>query len=234
MVSEPTPRLPLGSSRINPVRYEETPADKQGLKVDILPMNEQMLTLVCDLHLEAFPDVMSTRLGRAYLQAFMAWFVNSSNAIALVAVTEQGRIVGYVVGAPIGYTAVLNRELAGVAARSMIARPWLLLNWRILGTLKARLGFMFGSTAGDASGLPTPAMSLVGIATAPSESGRGVGLALMQGFEREARALKMASLRLSVYPGNLGAKRLYERCGWRELPGAPTASGTVYYGRIIQ
>src|SRR5947207_13687101 len=141
MVNEPTPRLPLGSSRIKPARYEETPADSQGLKVDILPMNEQMLARVCDLHMEAFPDVMSTRLGRAYLQAFMAWFVRASNAIALVAVTEHDRIVGYVVGAPLGYTTVLNRELADIAARSMIARHWLLLNLRILGTLKARLGF---------------------------------------------------------------------------------------------
>src|SRR5712691_10662148 len=112
-------------------------------------MTEDMLTPVCDLHLSAFAGRMTARLGPAYLRAFMSWFLRAPNAIALVAADEQGAILGYVIGAPVGYTTMMNRQLVWVAARSLIARPWLLFNWQVRATLKARLGFMFGRSTAD-------------------------------------------------------------------------------------
>lgn len=208
-------------------------ADKRDWAVTILPMTEDTLTAVCDLHLNAVAGVLSARFGTRYVRAFMSWFLRTKTAIALVAATEDGAVVGYVIGAPIGYTATLNRELAWVAASCLIGRPWLLFDSRIRVTLKARLGFMVGRSAGDTTGLPSPAMSLVGIAVSPAVANRGVGSALMKGFESRARALKMASLRLSVYPDNAGARRLYERCGWQPLSQPPSATGTIYYGLIL-
>lgn len=208
-------------------------ADKGDWAVTILPMTEDALAAVCELHVSAVAGVLSARFGTRYVRAFMSWFLRTDTAIALVATTEQGAVVGYVIGAPIGYTATLNRELAWVAATCLIGRPWLLFDSRIRATLKARLGFMVGRSAGDTTGLPSPAMSLVGIAVSPSAGNKGVGFALMKGFERRARALKMASLRLSVYPNNAAARRLYERCGWEPLAQPRSATGTIYYGLIL-
>ena len=56
----------------------------------------------------------------------------------------------------------------------------------------------------------------------------------MKAFEERAGEMRMASLRLSVYPDNVGARRLYERCGWQALPQPASASGTIYYGLVLR
>ena len=203
--------------------------------VTILPMTEDMLPRVCELHLLATAGALGARLGRRYVHAFMAWFLRTTDAIALVATNGDGDVVGYVIGAPIGYTATLNRQLAPVGLGAMLARPWLLANRQLWATLFARARYVFRpSAATDTTGLPTPAMSLVGIAVDPRAPRRGVGLALMTHFEQYARELNMASMRLSVYPSNIAARKLYERCGWRPLSNEPTATGTMYYGIVIR
>jgi ribosomal protein S18 acetylase RimI-like enzyme len=202
------------------------------LDVEVLSMTVSMVPRVCDLHLNAFGGLMSARLGRAYLQAFLSWFLRAPDAIALVAADDKGGIFGYVIGAPVGYTTVMNRDLLWVAIRSMIARPRLLLNPQVRATVKARLGFMLGRSAPDMHDLPSPTMSLVGIAVSPSAAGKGVGFSLMQGFERKARASRMASLHLSVYPDNMAARRLYERCGWHPV-GSGSSTGAIYYARVM-
>ena len=77
-------------------------------------------------------------------------------------------------------------------------------------------------------------LAWIGIAVARSAFGKGVGFALMKSFESRARALQMASLRLSVYPDNSPARRLYERCGWRPLQHSESSTGTIYYGLVIR
>jgi ribosomal protein S18 acetylase RimI-like enzyme len=200
--------------------------------VEVVSMTVDMVPRVCDLHVNAFAGLMSVRLGPAYLRAFFSWFLRAPDAVALVAADQQRAILGYVIGAPRGYTTAMNRELVSVAARSMIARPWLLLNSQVRATSKARLGFLLGRSAVDTSDLPGPTMSLVGIAVSPSAAGKGVGFDLMQAFEKKARASRMASLHLSVYPDNIAARRLYERCGWHSLD-LGSSTGAIYYGRVM-
>jgi ribosomal protein S18 acetylase RimI-like enzyme len=213
------------------------PPDVQAsgiLPVTVRPMTVSLVPAVCSLHLLAAANTPSARLGHRYVVAFMSWFVTAGNTIALVAETEPGHVVGYAIGAPVGYAAALTLHLAWVGATAMIARPWMLFDHRIWATVKARIGFVFSRSAMNTTGLPGPSMSLVGIAVAPSAEGKGVGFALMKAFEERARTLRMASLRLSVYPENSGARRLYERCGWRPLPYPPTPNGTIYYGLILR
>jgi ribosomal protein S18 acetylase RimI-like enzyme len=195
-------------------------------------MAADMLPEVCELHLHAFSGLMSARLGRAYLRAFFSWFIRAPEAIAMVAADEHRAILGYVVGAPAGYTAQLNRQLVWVAAGSMIARPWLLLNSQVRATTKARLGFLLGRSALHGNTLSQPTVSLVGIAVAPAAAGQGVGFSLMQAFETQARAAGASCLHLSVYPNNVAARRLYEKCGWQPLP-TGSSTGAIYYGRVI-
>lgn len=197
-------------------------------------MTTEMVPHVCQVHLSAFAGHMSARLGSTYVQAFMSWFLRTGNTIAIVAVDQSNSVIGYVVGAPVGYSATMSRDLGWVAARSMLAHPRLLFDGQVHKTVAARLGQIFKPVTDDDSDLPSPTMSLVGIGVAPAEVGRRIGRALMQGFEENARRLGMASLRLSVYRGNTAAQRLYENCGWQAMATSSSATGTIYYGRVLQ
>jgi ribosomal protein S18 acetylase RimI-like enzyme len=217
-------------SRVN--RVPPKRAGPEALDVEVINMSEPMLPRVCEIHLSAFAGRMSARLGPGYVRAFMSWFLQAKDRIALVAMS-QGIVNGYVVGAPVGYSGKMNRELAGVAARSMIMRPWLLGDTRIRHTLKARLGFILDWPTSDPDALPRPTMALVGIGVSPTAAGRGIGYSLMQGFESKSRGLAMASMRLSTYPDNAVARRMYENCGWRALSNTESSNRTIYYGRVL-
>ena len=54
-----------------------------------------------------------------------------------------------------------------------------------------------------------------GIAVDPELRGRGVGTQLLAAVERQARALGKSDIRLDVIDTNPGAKRLYERFGFK-------------------
>jgi ribosomal protein S18 acetylase RimI-like enzyme len=200
--------------------------------VRVLPMTEEIVPSVCRLHRVAFRGLMSARLGASYLCGFVSWFLRAQRAIALVATDDDGKLLGYVIGAPVGYGASMNRDLMWVAARSMIVRPWLFLNSQVRATVRARLRVMLGRTTSDTHDLPTPTMSLVGIAVSPEAAGNRVGSMLVEAFENRACALKMASMQLSVYPGNMPARRLYERRGWQAL-NVGSSTGAIYYGRVL-
>ncbi len=55
----------------------------------------------------------------------------------------------------------------------------------------------------------------------------------MQAFEGSARHLRMRSMRLSVYPSNLAARGLYEKCGWQSHPMPASETAAMYYSKLI-
>ncbi len=57
---------------------------------------------------------------------------------------------------------------------------------------------------------------LVNVAVAPAVQGTGLGRALIERVETEARQLGLATLRLSTHVAMLENVRLSERLGWRE------------------
>jgi ribosomal protein S18 acetylase RimI-like enzyme len=56
-----------------------------------------------------------------------------------------------------------------------------------------------------------------GVALFPAFRGRGLGTRLMRLAEEQARARRLGKLSLIVFEANAGAKRLYERLGYREV-----------------
>jgi ribosomal protein S18 acetylase RimI-like enzyme len=56
---------------------------------------------------------------------------------------------------------------------------------------------------------------LESIAVAPSHRGQGIGSALLDAVDREFEALGVADVIIGLLPGNDGARRLYERRGFR-------------------
>ena len=59
----------------------------------------------------------------------------------------------------------------------------------------------------------------------PEVRGRGLAQAVLAEVEQAARARGLAELRLEVRAANPAARGLYERMGFREVPGAGTSCG---------
>ncbi|HKI85669.1 MAG TPA: GNAT family N-acetyltransferase [Thermoanaerobaculia bacterium] len=207
----------------------------EGEDLWVSPLGDDLLAGVASIHLEAFNGYMNARLGSGYARAFLRWFMNDPQALALVARQGNGVLAGYVVGALEPYGKRLTRSILPAAAIALAARPWLLLDRRMVRTILGRLHLLpAGRTEQrEKPVLESPVASLVGIGVAPSARRVGAGSALVAAFEDEARELGARSLRLSVYEDNLAALALYERCGWRvaDLPRPPGAA--LYYYKTL-
>ena len=209
-------------------------AGNPGISIGPLTMN--LLSEVFLIHLDAFKGSMGTRLGSSYIKAFLHWLQSVEGAIALVASDEHGKAVGYVIGAPLGYDKFFSKKLFWVATCAILARPWLLGSRHFRAVAITRIRSLLGrspKTPLDLPKLPEPAMSLVGIAVAPSAQGKKVGLQLVRAFEATARERGFRSLRLSVYPDNKSARRLYEKCDWQPVYPQATVTGAMYYLRLL-
>jgi ribosomal protein S18 acetylase RimI-like enzyme len=73
----------------------------------------------------------------------------------------------------------------------------------------------------------------VGIGVRADARGAGHGRALLERFEAEARARRMAALELSVYPENETARRSYARSGWLPSEGHVPAGTAMYYSKEL-
>jgi len=186
------------------------------LAIIIRCMNENHVSAVTRVHKDAFSGYMNVRLGAYYLRSFLLWFVERPFGVALIAEMNH-EILGYVIGAPVGYNKILIRDLWLIAGCSIAIRPYLLMERRLRRNLSQRLRAIFGrrgSVPDDvAPQLPEPTMALVGIATSNDCRGQGVGTALINAFEEEALQRGMAAYRLSVYRSNMRARRFYESKG---------------------
>ncbi len=58
---------------------------------------------------------------------------------------------------------------------------------------------------------------LLRIAVDPAQRGKGLGRTLLEGAQRELKALGIRELNLEVRLGNAAARALYAACGWREV-----------------
>ncbi len=212
-----------------------SPGRRHTPAVSIKSITAEMIPDLVKLHREAFKGYINTRLGSGYIKAFISWFREAKQAIALAAIDSNGRPIGYVVGAPLGYSRAMNRHLFWVVSAAIVLRPWIFLNAQFRRNMIARVRTTVGSSSirDVRPDLPEPTMSLVSIAVSPSAQGKKVGQCLLKAFEANARMLQMRSLRLSVYPDNTIARRLYERWGWQPFSKSVRAKTAIYYFRIL-
>ena len=203
--------------------------------VRIAPFTETSLESVVEIHLAAFPDYMNTQLGRGYLHAFLRGFLRREDTVALLALGESGQVLGYAVGAPVQSGHEMNRALVPAAILAVLGKPWILATPRIRRTAWQRIQSMLGRKGAvkPKPVLPMVTLSLVSIGVDPQARGRSVGEQLMKAWEQGAKQLGCASLRLSVYPQNAGARRFYERNGWIPFQESVPEGHAMYYSKIF-
>lgn len=199
----------------------------------IVAMTAEMVRKAARVHRDALAGSRTASMGEAYIGAFIDWFRQTEHGgIALVALDIHGDVVGYVIGAPLGYPSALSRHLVWVAAGAVLVRPWLFFRQQFRNGVLDRLRLLLGRSLPHSvePELPAPTMSLVAIGISPAARGKKIGLRLVQAFETRARELQMRSLRLSTRSDNAAARQLYERCGWRPFS---ASDERTYYFRIL-
>lgn len=190
------------------------------------------VSAVADVHEVAFAKSMGVGLGRAYIESFLRWFIERHGAISLVESDERGPL-GYVFGAFLTTLSDMNVDVGPVAAKQIAKNPTLLMQAPFRRELVRRMKLLLGAQERtDTPSLPEPVMSLVGIGTAPSARGRGVGSRLVASFVERARTSGAASVRLSVYRKNTAAIALYKKFGFVPME-HPTNPDVIYCALVL-
>ena len=186
------------------------------------------------IHLQAFSGYLNARLGVGYARALIDWFAQQGDAIALAAMDGNHQVIGYAIGAPVTINHKLRGDLFWITARSIVLRPWLVLDKRLWKVGYARLvKKKDADNISHEQDLPQPTMSLFGIGVEPPHRRKGVGQQLLLAFEERAKALKYRSLLLWVYADKATTRRLYEKCGWRPCSGSLESTGVIKYVRLL-
>ncbi len=185
----------------------------------VRPMELKDIDQAVNVHMKAFNGYMNASLGRNYVKHFLMWFINSPLATAWVA-EDSNKIIGYLVGAKLGYDSELNRSLLLVGVKAILTHPFILFHPHFLRTVKMRLKLLFNKPIKTKEIFKEPdgvGISLVGIASYSDKSIKGVGKGLMTAFQNFAQSNGYAFTRLSVYEENTRARSLYEKTGWQCL-----------------
>lgn len=174
-----------------------------------------------------FPSSLSTRLGRGYVQKTIEWFLVDSNRF-LFHIEEDGKVVGYCGGfKPLmrgdGSSSGMLQYAFSNAVKGIAFKPWLAIHpevreyypfiWR---NIKRKLTGKLQPVEENAPSEPfKPFVGLVVIGVLPTYRGKGIAQALMQDFERRAKAFSQSQTALSVKKDNHRAIKAYENFGWR-------------------
>lgn len=205
-------------------------------------ISQDHLQQVVALHEQCFPGYYLTQLGPSFMGVMYAWYLESPEAIAHLAVGEDGRLVGFVAGTVNGAT--YRKSLFRKAWRPMllalggrlVSKPALTLLlvaerkdlvWQAVSTILRR-GSGEEREAMAGSDREPPTASLVSIGVRPSARRSGVGASLSELFVAEARERGCERVTLSVRADNVPARRFYEGMNWEEV----TRSSKSYHGSV--
>jgi glycosyltransferase involved in cell wall biosynthesis/ribosomal protein S18 acetylase RimI-like enzyme len=159
------------------------------------------------LHRE-IPYAFLSSLGDGLLRELYRGLVKDREAVVLVAEEGDGRIAGFVTGAPsVGafYRRFAVRHgpwAAAAALPPLVRRPSLL--WKLLETAR------YPSTAGD-----LPPAELLSIAVAPGSRGTGVGSALVKALLAAMGERGSSTVKVLVREENEPANGFYRSLGFR-------------------
>jgi ribosomal protein S18 acetylase RimI-like enzyme len=148
--------------------------------------------LLAVIHSHAFNDFFLTELGLPFLKTYYKAATQAKGSIAICAVNEQGRIIGFATGCE--HSNRYNRRLviknilpfSLQAIRIFFTRPKAL--YRLLKNFEKKT-----NSADDGN-----YAELLSIAVLPEAKGLGVGKELLERFEKEARDKRCNKLALTT------------------------------------
>ena len=205
------------------------------MNVVVEPMRMDDINDAVGLHMRAFPDSRSTKLGKVYVKKMFCWFLEYQADLSLAA-RKDGEIIGYVIGAVGGYGRKLFRYAFFEVVFGLLSHPGLwfqsetFLLWE--SYLKGLLPEKTTASANEINPHQAKKAALAGIAVDPDQRGQKIGTTLVIAFETAAANLGVDKLTLSVHSDNLSARRLYDRCGWT-MDSENQAANTVHYMKVI-
>ncbi|MCB2213411.1 hypothetical protein KQI52_14950 [bacterium] len=204
-------------------------------EVTVVPMREEHIEGLVDVYLQAFHDRPSGKMGRAYARQFLRWFMNYDHGLAFAAV--EGRdVLGFGVGAVLGYQKQMNRAMFWTVFWSLLPRPWLWANKDVLHNVTVRIKVALGLYKKPASApdihYPAPTMSYVGAGVSDKARGKRVGKKIYTAFSTTTEnSGKYKAIRGTVHETNAPVNKILSGLGWKEM--ATDENGYVEWAKIF-
>lgn len=192
----------------------------------IASTSKALLPEVARCHMQCFPGSLATKLGAAYVQKTLEWFLVNENRF-LYHVVDNEKVVGYCGGfTPLkigdGSSSGMLQHAFAEAVKGIATKPWLIVHpevrqhypfiWR---NIKRRLTGKMQPAPTKVSNKPFSSyVGLVVIGVDPAYRGKGIAQQLMAEFERRVHARHQHEIFLSVKKNNGRAIKAYQNFGW--------------------
>lgn len=206
----------------------------------IITTSKKHLANVALVHMNAFPNSISSKLGQKYCIKMLEWYLISSNAF-LFHFEIDSKIVGYCGGKVAGShgsgsSTVMLQYTFLQAIKSMILRPWLFFNQSMITNysiiinnilIKLKIKKKRSQYLNKKEINNFIEVGLVVIGVKKNKQGLGYGSKLLIEFEKRSKSLGARKINLSVKSSNTTAIKSYSRNGW-ELEKSDIHVATMY------
>lgn len=202
--------------------YRQTDTEKTTETVrantsSIIPMSQNHVRAVVDVHLASFPGFFLSFLGQRFLRLLYSSIVSSAKGVGFVFVT-QGVVAGFVAGVtnPSGfYSSLIKKQLFAFIWAAMAAA---FRHPLVIPRLCRALHYPSQTSHDDACA------TLMSIGTSPKCRGQGIGKQLVAAFMDEMRTRNMQRVNLTTDRDNNEATNgFYQKLGFKLVRSYETA-----------
>jgi ribosomal protein S18 acetylase RimI-like enzyme len=185
----------------------------------IRTLTQNDMSRVAEIHAQAFPESLITKLGLECTRRYYQWQIDSPDNVQAMGAYDGETLLGFCFGG------VFTMALGGFITRNkwfifnrLLLRPWLLAHpyfiKKFYHGFKLLLKFSNNQATQNEAILGDEPYGILAIASDSRARGRGVGQLLMRTSERYAVENDFKMMRLTVNPKNTNAIQFYEHIGW--------------------